>query len=911
MERTELLNKAIQDHIDANDPQKPISEIFADIQQYFTVYFDYTQKYNKVYESLKDERIKNKEKDDFFAEAEDETNFPVECLLLTPIQHLLFLSPLLESLLEYSTVNGEDSLALNNALSLSKSEIARMSILFNEVADGEEMQRLEKTIDGFDVAKTGRRLFFKGEATKFSRKTKDVRTIIIFSDGLFIGKGNKFTRFVPLGEYRIKSVEDKGPFLNAVDILTKKKSFRVNFDNPKLKDRILSAFTEACNIFRRKWPQAPSNADFAPVCTHDIEQDKVLRYAPPTKLIRADSNETKFRTDNRKPIRVHFDTSPITSDSIDSNRCFASGQIKNGQTCQAEDVLTADKTKVILETIKNVQQYIHNIVNVTQYEGELTLRDITGLTGVNKTVTGIDLYLFVVSRPFGSTSSTLATASTIDVNYKDEDKGRPVEGLVTINPAKVPSQPQNASSGDRQFFVTIVHELMHVLAFSANHFNRWVDRATGQMYPSTITQYVNSYGLTQRFISTPKLTEWVNDRFQVLDKNLATLGLEIEDGGGSGTAGSHPNSRLYFTDAMQGITYGPGYFTGVFFYTLYDSGWYDPNYTFMEELVYMNMKLHKTSPPNQNVLVMPPKLTFPSDYFCSSSYQNYCYYDYSTKANCNIRTEAAARSSTEGFPAEGTNESLWINPDGGMIGSEELLDYAPVLTPTYLNCRNPNVPNEYPDYARSFETYGPSSVCAYSTMIGSIYDLTLTANPICVQARCGSDGKIRLILKDGVEYLCTRKGKKVYQKGRLGYVECPNADEACANLPKTPMIDVQSVIPDRGPSDGGNFLSIIGKDLNTMQITELKFGDIDMLPYIVTNTDDGILLKLPKDTLQIPESIIMVPQTLSIKAVGEPDTQIQNFYTFTSRTYDSNAVRQLKVSAVLIVFVSCALSFLI
>ena len=269
IERTELLNQSIQAHIDANDPQKPISQIFSDIQQYFTVYFDYTQKYNKVYESLKEERKENTEEDGFFAEIEEETKFPIECVLLVPIQHLTFLSPLLESLLEYSSVNGEDSLALNNALSLSKSEIARMSILFNEVADVEEMQRLEKSIDGFEVAKKGRRLFFKGEATKFSRKTKDVRTIIIFSDGLFIGKGNKLTRFVPLGEYRIKTVEDKGPFLNAVDILTKKKSFRINFDNSKLKDRILTAFTEAQCIFRRRWPQSTGNADFAPVWIPD------------------------------------------------------------------------------------------------------------------------------------------------------------------------------------------------------------------------------------------------------------------------------------------------------------------------------------------------------------------------------------------------------------------------------------------------------------------------------------------------------------------------------------------------------------------------------------------------------------------------------------------------------------------
>ncbi|KAH0794716.1 GP63-like protein [Histomonas meleagridis] len=641
-------------------------------------------------------------------------------------------------------------------------------------------------------------------------------------------------------------------------------------------------------------------------CTHDIEQDKYLRVADPYKLYR--SKGMKFKTTDRKPIRVHFDVSPIQKD-IDNKKCTSPGQIKNGYPCQENDVLTNQKKEILIETIKNVQLFIHNIINVTQYDGDLKLRPIDGLSNVNTTVKGIDLYLFVVSRPFGHSSTTLATASTILINNKPDDYGRPIEGLVTINPAKVPVSVENRTSGSNQFFVTIVHELTHVLAFSASHFNRWIDRKTGTRYTNTIQSYVNSYGLTQSFINTPRLTQWVNDRFQVNDPKLATLGLEIEDGGGSGTAGSHPNSRLYFTDVMQGVTYGPGYFTGIFFNSLYDSGWYDPNYTYMEELVYMNMKLHGTSPPNQEVLVKPPKLSFPSDYFCSSIYRLYCYYDYSTKANCDIRSESMMRSTNTKFPPKGSNESYWINPDGGNIGSEELLDYAPVLMPTFISCRNPNTPNQYPDFTRSFENYGPGSVCALSTMIGSIYDLTLTANPICVKARCGSDGKIRLILADGREHLCTRKGRKVYQKGRLGYVICPNAAEACANLPKTPMINIQRAIPDRGPRNGGNYVLLIGKKLSGLQITELKFGNIDILPYKISTEHDRILLKFPENGINVPDEILMVPQMLSIKAKGEPDTQIQDFYTFTGKTYNSSGWKI--IPTVFLVFVTCILSMLV
>lgn len=261
-----LLN-SITKYIDDNNPQEPISSIFKEIiTPYLSSYFDYTQKFNKLYQSIKNERASEQEKDEFFTKLEEETGYQIECLLYIPIQHLIFLSPFLQSLLEYG-INSEDSMELNNSLSITKSEIPRMSVLFNEVAEVEEMDKLANIIEGFDVFKYGRRLFFKCESTKFSRKSKEIRLLVVFSDGLFIGKGNKFMRFVPVGEYQIKTVEDKGPFSNAVDILTYIKSFRVNFDNSKSKDRILQAFEEAKAISRSKWLK--SSNEFAPVWIPD------------------------------------------------------------------------------------------------------------------------------------------------------------------------------------------------------------------------------------------------------------------------------------------------------------------------------------------------------------------------------------------------------------------------------------------------------------------------------------------------------------------------------------------------------------------------------------------------------------------------------------------------------------------
>lgn len=637
-------------------------------------------------------------------------------------------------------------------------------------------------------------------------------------------------------------------------------------------------------------------------CTHDFDQDNEYRRMAPKKL---DASITipnpLFNTEDRQNIRVHFDMTAIDDSTADESQCT-----KETSSCQSTDILDDNKRAIIKETMTNVQSFIHNLVNVTRNEDPISINVPSGLdkSKYPKTINDVDLYIFVVARPFGKKSTTMATAVPMSFNQNLKDKERPLTGLITLNPSKLPSKAQNYDSGDRQFFVTVVHELTHILAFSNNLFSHWIDRKTGNNYDSSsFVKINNEYGIKQSFIRTPRLTEWVNKRFQVLDDNLKNLGLELEDGGGSGTADSHPNSRLYFTDVMQGVTYGPGYFSGVFFNSLYDSGWYEPNYTMMEDLVYMDMDIHGTSAPNQNVLNNPAKLTFPSDYFCKSTTKSYCFYDHSYKGFCNIVDEETVIKNDKNYPQNG---SLWYNPDGGKISQEEVVDYAPIIFPS-MNCRDENSATN--ENAKSYEYYGPSGVCVYSTlMLGSIMQMTFTEQAICVKGRCGSDGKLRITLGDGIEQTCTRTDKKLYQKGKIGYIKCPNAREACATLPKTPMINIDSIIPDRGPSNGQNFILIKGNDLNTLEITKLELGDINLLDCDYKLTSKGILVKLP--VLNISSSKIMVPQNLYINAEGKPNTTIENIYTFTDIEYNS-ASWMNATPAMLLIVITFLVGFMI
>ena len=655
-------------------------------------------------------------------------------------------------------------------------------------------------------------------------------------------------------------------------------------------------------------------------CHHDLFEDEELRRSPPT-VFDAETAAEECQPEERQPIRVKFALDSITNRALDTKACT-----KVEGDCLEGDIFdgNSEKAKIIAETMENVKNYIQSFVNVTPVDkAGIDPNEAFGGDGLTvdwKTQTDCDLYIQVVARGFGSKSSTLATASSRGPKSSNcNDNGRSRMGLITINAAKMPSVAQNETSGDRQFFVTLVHELMHVLAFSASLFDKWLDvNKTRYEAPFGVIQFTNSYGMTQKFIATPSLIEWVNKRFQVLDPGLASLGLEIEDGGGGGTAGSHPNSRLYFTDVMQGKTYGPGYISPIFFHSLVDSGWYDVDFSYAEELVFMNPLLHGNA-PNQFVMTEPPKKTFPADYLCYQTSSQHCYYDYSGKANCEVASEAELRDKNSGnyaknYPPEGDNRTLWYNPDGGVVGIEELLDFANILIPNNAQCRDAELPSKdslIGEMAKKLhETYGPTSVCAMSTIFnGKFGEILLGETPACFRSRCGTDGKIRMTLDDDIEQLCTRPGKKIYSKKHVGYVKCPPAAEACATMNKVQMVNIHQALPDRGPWDGQNFINFIGEDLAKYKKLKIKIGDIELEKIV--QTDTGVLCKVPELSKEQTKNLLKIPQTVYATDEQFPDHEgiFPNFYTFVERSY--SAGWSMATPASILLFFGCLLALVI
>jgi hypothetical protein len=111
------------------------------------------------------------------------------------------------------------------------------------------MAELSSRLVDFPVFVYQRRLFFQGEALKFSRKWTNNRFLILFSDVLVVAEPAvldklKINKLYKSGEYLVTDVADRPPFLHAIDIRQKAKSFRANMKGPDEKQQFLAAFAK-------------------------------------------------------------------------------------------------------------------------------------------------------------------------------------------------------------------------------------------------------------------------------------------------------------------------------------------------------------------------------------------------------------------------------------------------------------------------------------------------------------------------------------------------------------------------------------------------------------------------------------------------------------------------------------------
>ena len=221
-----------------------------------------------------------------------------------------------------------------------------------------------------------------------------------------------------------------------------------------------------------------------------------------------------------------------------------------------ESLMTNETKHVIKETFENVKSYFEHVVKVDRLLEPFQLHP--GLYPISRPDSGdTDLFVTLYPRPHGPTSAIMAAASPAG---KEADTGRTIQGLVFLNLAVLPFVPSNYSTiGNRNFFEIVLHEVTHILAVSNACFMKWIDKTTGKKYDPMPKYTLNKLGKTFTIIHTPKLHQVMAERWGIeyFDDNPEyPVGIEIEEGGGSGTMGSHWDNRMVYNEIMSGINFG-------------------------------------------------------------------------------------------------------------------------------------------------------------------------------------------------------------------------------------------------------------------------------------------------------------------------------------------------------------------
>lgn len=358
-------------------------------------------------------------------------------------------------------------------------------------------------------------------------------------------------------------------------------------------------------------------------CNHDIIQRAIEVQEISIKNTEIKNVRSLSKTKERKPIRINLDF------RIDKDiyQCVDPGQTVSWQgtqfTCEKEDIPSESQKNYLKKTMENVQNYLQSILLVDQVESPYSISPnlpyYFSLTDYPSSVANTDIFLSVFIRTYGQ-SKVLASAHYVTI---DNETFRPTQGAIYINSRFLPTEVQDQNSKNTKFFNTLIHEIFHSLGISSELFYRYHPRDSNTPYEEPIV-FLNDpkTGKNHKFLVTPNahkfaVYQWGVEKFTI-DGVSVPSGIEIEDGGGSGTAGSHVECRIGNQDLMIGVNIQGDVspynrITPLTASILMDTGNYDIVWTKIQPLVWGN----KDSIDGnfiKDFVTGPPANVFPQQY---------------------------------------------------------------------------------------------------------------------------------------------------------------------------------------------------------------------------------------------------------------------------------------------------------
>jgi hypothetical protein len=425
--------------------------------------------------------------------------------------------------------------------------------------------------------------------------------------------------------------------------------------------------------------------------------------------------------------------------------------------------INSNQFSLVKTIMENSVVVYEELLLVSRSRKRLAIPECNNLDLDNNILDGSGVDADVLMIPFVDTRAGSNVEASASYCIQESMTGRPVAGSIGFGTII------DFSKANSKYYYTLlaIHEMNHILCFHMDLFEYYIDSRTGEPYRNGVTQDILVNGLLKTIVTTPKVVEMAKKHFNC--ENV--VGVELEDQGGPGTAGSHWEMRVMYGDYMIGQSIEEVVISEISLAMFEDSGWYKVNY--------YTGGLHRYGKDEgcrflDSNCVIDGTTKFPEE-FSTVMGQPMCFGGRSAKGVSSLVRYTRAIS----------NEYQYFLTDPAKGGIENA-DFCPVATSVmsksvwYSNSCNLGS-SAYPTGLG--EMIGPDSYCFVSSLT-KIGDATLSkyvdkARTICHAIHCDTDTRTISVVVGEILIECPQAGGVVQVPGYKGILICPDYNKLC------------------------------------------------------------------------------------------------------------------------------------
>ena len=219
------------------------------------------------------------------------------------------------------------------------------------------------------------------------------------------------------------------------------------------------------------------------------------------------------------------------------------------------------KYQMAIRLVESVRSYFMNSLRVNF----MPVMKFSGGSCYNNKIPAYEMPidLFITIYPENDSSTSYFAAAT--PCYLSTRDGRPTIGAYILNFAFLKATPLN----EYLYFSTFAHEFTHILGFSDDLFERYIDSSGRKRALSDVVTTVNIGSETFKAIKLPEVLSYARTYFSC--NNIQ--GVPLENNGGSGSAGSHWEKLFLPQEYMNPTVENPGILSEFTMTLLRATGW--------------------------------------------------------------------------------------------------------------------------------------------------------------------------------------------------------------------------------------------------------------------------------------------------------------------------------------------------